>query len=205
MQLWIWTSSREAKVCVSTETTENSCQLRAELLVNHLRNTLSQQNGALYDRASGLKKAIEGENPIRTFWGLVHTLSRHTAYRREHNFHLLGEISLSFAFSITCISTFMSVKLPTQKFQMQPPFHLEEKKAAKVLLSQNTPSPRVKKAHIFSRKCSVQPCQDCSPGICYYAYLKCWEGKGRWKNLGPSGMSEVIPPQLVFPPPCHLV
>jgi hypothetical protein len=121
----------------------------------------------LYDRASGLKKVIEGENPIRTFWGLVHTLSHHTAYLREHNSHLLGEISLSFAFSITFISTFMSVKLPTQKFQMQPPFHLEEKKAAKVLslLSQNTPGPRVKKAHIFSRKCSAQPCQDCSPAI----------------------------------------
>lgn len=83
----IQTSWREAKRWVSAETTENSCLLRTKrALVNHLASTLSQQNIALYDRASGLKKSEE--NPIRALWGLAQALPRHTAFLRECNSHL---------------------------------------------------------------------------------------------------------------------
>lgn len=48
------------------------------------------------------------------------TPTSHCILQRVKFPSLLGEINLSFAFSITGFSTFMSVKPPTQKFQRRP-------------------------------------------------------------------------------------
>lgn len=70
----------------------------------------------------------------------------------------------------------------------------------------NPPGPRVKKAHIFSRKCSAPALSGLQSWCLLLCTFETFRGKGEdERTLGPSGSSEVIPPQLAFSPPCHQV